>query len=60
MAHTAIFDFDTAFVADAAAMADALWRVGDEEATSLALLPAGALGALLDEARDLPYRPAKP
>jgi hypothetical protein len=60
LTHTAILDFDTAFVADAAAMADALRRVGDEEATSLALLPASALGALLDEARDLPYRPAKP
>lgn len=55
MAHTAVTDF----LADAAAMADALRRVGDEEATSLALLSAGALGALLDEARDLPYRPAK-
>lgn len=56
MALTAVTDF----LADAAAMAGALRRVGDEEATSLALLSAGALGALLDEARDLPYRPAKP
>jgi hypothetical protein len=56
LAHTAVTDF----LADAVAMADALRRVGDEEATSLALLSAGALGALLDEARDLPYRPAKP
>lgn len=56
MAHTAVTDF----LADAAAMAGALRRVGDEEATSLALLSAGALGALLDEARGLPYRPAKP
>jgi len=59
LAHTAIFDFDTAFVADAAAMADALCRVGDEEATSLALLPADALGPLLEEARSLHYRPAR-
>lgn len=48
------------FLSDAAAMADALRRVGDEGAASLALLPAGALGALLDEARALPCRPAKP
>jgi hypothetical protein len=60
LAHTAILDFDAVFVADAAAMADALRRVGDEEATSLALLPAGALGPLLEEARGLRYRPAKP
>lgn len=56
----AILDFGAAMVADAAAMADALRRVGDEGATSLALLPAGALGPLLEEARGLRYRPAKP
>lgn len=48
------------FVADVVAMADALRRVGDEEASSLALLPADALGPLLEEARGLRYRPAKP
>ncbi|MBE9556567.1 MAG: hypothetical protein IMF08_06895 [Proteobacteria bacterium] len=41
-------------------MADALRRVGDGGATSLALLPADALAPLLAEARALPYRPAKP
>ena len=56
---TAIFDFDTAFAADAAAMADALHRVGDEGATSLPLLPAEALGPLLEEARVLRYRAAR-
>jgi hypothetical protein len=50
----------TDFVADAAAMADALRRVGDEEATSLALLRVDALGPLLAEARALCYRPARP
>jgi hypothetical protein len=60
LAQTAILDFNTAFLADTAAMADALLRVGDEEATSLALLPADALEPLLEEARGLPYRPAKP
>lgn len=54
----AIRDFDAAFVADTAAMADALRRVGDEGATSLALLPSGALGPLLEEARGLRYREA--
>ena len=56
MAHTPVTDF----VADAAALADALRRVGDEEATSLALLPAEALGPVLAEARALHYRPARP
>jgi hypothetical protein len=55
-----MLDFDTAFVATVAAMADALRRIGDEAATSLALLPADALGPLLAEARRLPYRPARP
>ena len=60
MAHTAILDFDTAFVADAAAMADVLRRVGDEGAASLALVPVDALGPLLEEARGLRYRRARP
>ena len=60
LTQMAILDCSTAMIADAAAMADALRRVGDEGATSLALLPADALGPLLEEARGLHYRPAKP
>ena len=53
---TAVADF----AADTAAVAGALRRVGDAEATSLALLPADALGPLMAEARALCYRPAQP
>jgi hypothetical protein len=53
-------DFDRAFVADVAALADALRSIGGEEAASLALLPPAALGQLLAEARSLSYRPARP
>jgi len=60
LTQTAILDFDRAFVADAAAVADALRRVGDDGAASLSLLPADALGPLLEEVRGLQYRPAKP
>ena len=45
---------------DGAAMAEAFRRVGDEGATSLPLLPDGALGRLLEEARGLRYRQAMP
>ena len=60
MATTAILNFDRAFVTDVAALADALRKIGDEAAASLALLPAEALEPLLAEARGLPYRRARP
>lgn len=53
-------DFEKHFLADAAAVANALRRVGDEGAASLPLLPADVLPPLLAEARELDYRPARP
>jgi hypothetical protein len=53
-------DFEKHFLADAAAVAQALRSVGDEGAASLPLLPPEVLPPLLAEARDLNYRPARP
>jgi hypothetical protein len=60
LAHTAILDFDEAFIADAAAVADVLRRLADDGAASLRLLDPVALVPLLEEARGLRYRQARP
>jgi hypothetical protein len=59
-ARSAQPDFDRIFVSDAAAIAQALRRVGDQGATALTLLPGSALQPMLKEARSLRYRPARP
>jgi hypothetical protein len=53
-------DFDSIFVANAAAIQEALRRVGDQGATALTLLPTPALQPLAEEARGLRYRAARP
>lgn len=60
LTDTATIEFDDALIADKAAVADALRRVGDEGAAALSLLPPAALKPLLIEALDLHYTPARP
>lgn len=57
--RSASADFDSKFVANAAAIQKALRRVGDQGAAALNLLPAPALQPLAEEARQLRYRAAR-